>query len=44
MNSFLKEGSEAPDFAATSFDGKPVALSGLVAEGPAVLSFLRGFS
>ncbi len=41
MGSFLKEQSAAPEFTATAYNGEAVALSGLIADGPAVLSFLR---
>ncbi len=44
MHSFLKENSVAPGFSAPAYDGKLIALSGLFANGPVVLSFLRSFS
>lgn len=44
MNSFLKEKNAAPEFSAFTYDGEPVALSGLIVDGPVVLSFLRSFS
>lgn len=44
MDSFLKEKSAAPNFSALTYDGRTVDLSGLIAGGPAVLSFLRSFN
>jgi peroxiredoxin len=37
-------GEAAPDFEATAHDGTFLSLSALAAEGPVVLSLLRGFS
>ena len=44
MGSFLKEQSAAPEFSAVDYGGEAVALSGLIANGPAVLSFLRSLN
>lgn len=44
MNTLLKEKSAAPDFSAVTYDGQTIALTGLIAGGPAVLSFLRSLS
>jgi peroxiredoxin len=44
MYSFLTENSAAPGFSASTYDGEAVALSGLIADGPVVLSFLRSLS
>jgi peroxiredoxin len=40
----VETGATAPDFEVTTHDGAALSLSGLVAEGPVVLSLLRGFS
>ena len=36
-------GQRAPDFAATDYQGKTVSLSGLLAKGPAIVLFYRGY-
>ena len=35
----LKVGDKAPDFTLPDTDGKPVSLSGLLADGPVILAF-----
>jgi peroxiredoxin Q/BCP len=35
----IKVGDKAPDFILPDTDGKPVALSSLLAEGPVILAF-----
>ncbi|MBL0211576.1 MAG: AhpC/TSA family protein [Holophagaceae bacterium] len=42
MKRSLKEGALAPDFTLPGADGKPVALSALLAKGPVILAFYRG--
>jgi hypothetical protein len=37
-----KVGDRAPDFTLPDADGSPMSLQGLLARGPAVLSFYRG--
>lgn len=37
-----KVGDRAPDFTLPDANGTPLSLSGLLARGPAVLSFFRG--
>lgn len=44
MYSFLKKNDPAPDFTASTYDDKTVALVELRRKGPVLLSFLRGFS
>jgi len=44
MGSFLTEQSAAPGFSAVAYNGEAVALSGLIADGPVVLSFLRSLN
>jgi peroxiredoxin len=39
----LEIGNPAPDFALQSADAAPVSLSGIWADGPTVLTFLRHF-
>ncbi len=38
----LKKGAEAPDFTLPDVDGAAVSLSGLLAKGPAIVTFYRG--
>ena len=38
----VKVGTRAPEFTLPNTEGKPVALSALLAKGPVVLSFFRG--
>jgi peroxiredoxin len=42
LDSALRVGDEAPDFALPAADGREISLTGLLAEGPAVLTFYRG--
>jgi peroxiredoxin Q/BCP len=35
----IRVGDKAPDFTLQDTEGKPVALSGLLAEGPVILAF-----
>ena len=42
LDRVVKVGQPAPDFTLPNRDGKPVALSALLARGPVVLSFFRG--
>jgi peroxiredoxin len=44
MYSFLKKNDPAPDFTASTYEDKTVALEELRRKGPVLLSFLRGFS
>ncbi len=39
----VPKGAPAPDFSLRSHDGQTVTLDGLVARGPAILVFYRGF-
>lgn len=39
----VPQGQLAPDFSLRSHDGRQVTLDGLVAQGPAVLVFYRGY-
>ena len=39
----LETGQAAPEFEARAHDGSTVSLAGLTADGPLVLSLLRGF-
>jgi len=41
--SALVFGMVAPDFTASSYDGKQITLSALRQQGPVMLVFLRGF-
>jgi hypothetical protein len=42
MGRVVKVGQPAPDFTLPNAAGQPVALKGLLARGPVVLSFYRG--
>ena len=42
LDRVVKVGQPAPDFTLPNRDGKPVALTALLARGPVVLSFFRG--
>jgi len=44
MHSFLKQNGPAPDFTASTYEDKTVALEEMRRNGPVLLSFLRGFS
>jgi hypothetical protein len=39
LDSALRVGDEAPDFALPGADGREISLTGLLVEGPAVLTF-----
>ncbi len=39
----VPRGAPAPDFSLKSHDGRQITLDGLVAQGPAVLVFYRGY-
>jgi len=39
----VPKGAKAPDFDLESYDGRHVSLDSLVANGPAVIVFYRGF-
>lgn len=41
--SALITGMAAPDFEATSYDGRQITLSALRQQGPVMIVFLRGF-
>ncbi len=43
-NKLLEKGDEAPEFTASTYDGKDISLSKLEEAGPVVLIFIRGFS
>ncbi len=42
LDRVVKAGARAPEFSLPNTEGKPVALSALLAKGPVVLSFFRG--
>ena len=43
LDRVIKPGATAPDFTLSDQHGSPVALSGLLASGPVVMSVFRGF-
>ena len=43
LDRVIKPGAKAPDFVLNDQNGHAVALSGLLASGPVVLSVFRGF-
>ena len=42
VDKILKVGESAPEFSLPDENGNPVALRGLLAQGPVVISFYRG--
>ncbi len=43
LDHVIKPGAKAPDFVLDDEKGQPVALAGLLASGPVVMSVFRGF-